>query len=119
MWHRFSPRRELRRLIQREARSQQRRVEEEPDEILHGLVRLVCRGFLLELRHDGVVRVHLHGLLRHHVRAHGAVAQSLRLHDALHVRRPAVLRGHEDNRGLGDAGADQHLLDLGNQTVQN
>ena len=59
-----------------------------------------------------MVRVHLHGLLRDHVGAHRAVAQSLRLHDALHVRRPAVLRGHQDNRGVGDAGADQHLLDL-------
>merc|ERR1712100_268588 len=46
---------ELRWLIQREARSQQGRVKQEPDEILHGLVRLVRGSLLLELRHDGVV----------------------------------------------------------------
>merc|ERR1719258_324984 len=67
---------ELRRLIQRESRRQQRRVEQEPDEVLHGLVRLVRGSLLLKLRHDGVVRVHLHGLLRHHVGNHGAVRRA-------------------------------------------
>ena len=33
---------ELRRLIQVEARGEQRSVEEQPDQVLHGLVRLVC-----------------------------------------------------------------------------
>ena len=32
---------------------------QEPDEVLHGLVRLVRGSLLLELRHDGVVPAYL------------------------------------------------------------
>ena len=45
----------------------------------------ITRGLLLELRHDGVLRVHFHGFLGHHVRRHAAIAQILRLRDALRV----------------------------------
>ena len=40
-----------------------------------------CRAKILELHHDGVLWVHFHGLLRHHVGSHGVVTKGLRLHD--------------------------------------
>mmetsp|Transcript_98056 Transcript_98056/g.253588 ORF Transcript_98056/g.253588 Transcript_98056/m.253588 type:complete len:206 (-) Transcript_98056:1795-2412(-) len=85
----------LRRLVKVEAGGEQGGVEQQPDQVLHRLVRLVRRCLLLQLRHDGVLRVHLHRLLGHHVRGHGVVPHGLRLHDALHVRGPAVLRGRQ------------------------
>eukprot|EP00438_Fugacium_kawagutii_P005796 Skav203225 [mRNA] locus=scaffold2292:247255:247665:- [translate_table: standard] len=71
--------------IQVEAGGEERSVEEQPDQILHGLVRLVSSCLLLELNHDGVLRVHFHSPLGNHVGSHGVVAKGLRLHDALHV----------------------------------
>merc|ERR1711959_46533 len=44
----------LRRLVQVEPGRQERRVEQQPDQVLHRLVRLVRRGLLLELGHDRV-----------------------------------------------------------------
>eukprot|EP00438_Fugacium_kawagutii_P023553 Skav200908 [mRNA] locus=scaffold1581:347272:347682:- [translate_table: standard] len=76
---------ELGGLIQVEAGGEERCVEEQPNQILHGLVRLVSSCLLLELNHDGVLRVHFHSLLGNHVGSHGVVAKGLRLHDALHV----------------------------------
>ena len=46
---------ELGGLIQIEAGCEKRRVEEQPNQILHGLVRFVCRCLLLQLNHDGVL----------------------------------------------------------------
>ena len=83
--------RKLRWLVQVEARSQERRVEKEPDDILHRHVRFVCRRLFLQLRHDGMRWLNLHGLLGHHVRSHRIVAQRLCLRDALHIGRPTVL----------------------------
>eukprot|EP00438_Fugacium_kawagutii_P011597 Skav217344 [mRNA] locus=scaffold1410:402598:403008:+ [translate_table: standard] len=76
---------ELGGLIQVEAGGEERSVEEQPDQILHSLVGLVCSCLLLELNHDGVLWVHFHRLLGNHVGGHGVVAKGLRFHDALHV----------------------------------
>merc|ERR1712195_244591 len=54
---------------------------------------LVGGALGLELLHDRVLGVDLHGLLGGHVRGHGAVAQRLGAHDALHVGGPAVFAG--------------------------
>mmetsp|Transcript_76115 Transcript_76115/g.214372 ORF Transcript_76115/g.214372 Transcript_76115/m.214372 type:complete len:252 (-) Transcript_76115:360-1115(-) len=110
--HAVDAARELRGLVQVEARGQQRGVEEQPDQVLDRLVRLVRGRLLLEFGHDGVLGVHLHGLLGDHVRGHRAVAQGLGLHDALHVRGPAVLGGGEHARRVGHAGADNDLFHL-------
>mmetsp|Transcript_40565 Transcript_40565/g.79943 ORF Transcript_40565/g.79943 Transcript_40565/m.79943 type:complete len:755 (+) Transcript_40565:170-2434(+) len=103
---------ELGRLLEGEPGGQEGGVEEEPDEVLDRLVGLVSRGLLLQLLHDRVVCVHLHGLLAHHVGGHGVVPEGLSLHDPLHVGRPAVLGGHEDAGGLGDSLTEHHLVDL-------
>mmetsp|Transcript_2822 Transcript_2822/g.5959 ORF Transcript_2822/g.5959 Transcript_2822/m.5959 type:complete len:300 (+) Transcript_2822:299-1198(+) len=103
---------ESRWLVQREARGEQRGLEEQVDEILDRLVALVGGGLGLELLHDRVLRVDLHRLLRRHVRRHGRVAQSLGAHDALHVRGPAVLAGDEHAWRLGDTLGHDHLLDF-------
>merc|ERR1711983_23491 len=50
----------LRWLIQVEARSEQGCVNQRPYEVLHRLVRFICRCFLLEFSHDRVPWVHLH-----------------------------------------------------------
>merc|ERR1719313_1970815 len=47
-------------LVQGEARGEERGLEEEEHQVLHGLVALVGLGALAELVHDGVVRVDLH-----------------------------------------------------------
>merc|ERR1712045_36970 len=69
-------------LVQIESRGQQGGVEEQPNQVLHRLVGLVCCCLLFQLGHDRVFRVHFHRLLRDHVRCHAAVSQSLSLHDA-------------------------------------
>merc|ERR1739845_226217 len=50
-------------LIQVEAGGEQGGVEEEPDQVLDRLVGLVCGRLLLQLGHDAVLGVNLHGLL--------------------------------------------------------
>merc|ERR1712127_51338 len=102
----------LRRFVKIEARSQERRIEQEPDQVLDRLVGFVGRSLLLQLRHDGMLRIHFHGLLRHHVRSHAAIAQSLRLHYALHIGRPSILRGCKDTRGVRQSRTNQNLFDL-------
>mmetsp|Transcript_6459 Transcript_6459/g.16731 ORF Transcript_6459/g.16731 Transcript_6459/m.16731 type:complete len:555 (+) Transcript_6459:414-2078(+) len=104
-------------LIQREAARQQSGLKQQQDQVLHRLVALVCVGALAQLAHDGVVRVDLQRLLAAHVRAHGVVAQRLRLHDALHVGAPAVLARHQHARRVHNAVADHHLLHLVAQDV--
>merc|ERR1719482_1867402 len=83
------------RLIQGEARCEQRGVKQQPDKVLDSLVVLVLVGTCTESVDDGVYWVHLHSLLRCHVAGHGAVLEGLSLHDALHVGRPAILAGHQ------------------------
>merc|ERR1712224_681623 len=99
-------------LVEREARREERGLEEEVDEVLDRLVALVRRRLRLELLHDRVLRVDLHRLLRRHVRRHRVVAERLRAHDPLHVRRPAVLAGDEAARRLREALRDDDLLRL-------
>mmetsp|Transcript_50154 Transcript_50154/g.82618 ORF Transcript_50154/g.82618 Transcript_50154/m.82618 type:complete len:468 (+) Transcript_50154:273-1676(+) len=98
--------------IQIEARCEERGVEEQPDQILHGLVRLVCGCLLLELNHDGVLWVHFHGFFRNHVRSHGIVTKGLSFHDTLHVGRPTVLRSGQHTRRVCHARAHKDLLHL-------
>ena len=76
------------------------------------LVALVGTCFLLQLSHDGMLGVNLHGLLRDHVRRHGVVTQNLRLHDSFHVGGPAVHRCRQNTRGICQPGADNFLLSL-------
>merc|ERR1711998_496226 len=99
-------------LVEREARGEQRRLEEQVDEVLDRLVALVGGRLGLELLHDRVLRVDLHGLLGRHVRGHGRIAQRLGAHDALHVGGPAVLAGDQAARGFGDALRHDDLLDF-------
>merc|ERR1712083_436661 len=54
-------------LVEVEAGSEKGRIEEQPDQVLHSLVRLVCCRLLLQFRHDAVLWVDLHSLLRDHV----------------------------------------------------
>ena len=67
------------RLVQAEARGEQRGLEEQQHKVLYGLVALVRLGALAQLAHDDVVGVDLERLLGGHVGAHGVVAQRLRL----------------------------------------
>ena len=57
---------ELSGFIKVETRGEQGCIEEQPDEVLDSLVTLVGRR-LLQLRHDRVLWVDLHGLLGNHV----------------------------------------------------
>merc|ERR1712054_41903 len=110
--HAVDAAREGRRLVEREARGEQRRLEEEVDEVLDRLVALVGGGLRLELLHDRVLRVDLHRLLRGHVGRHRVVAEGLGAHDALHVGGPAVLARNQDARRFRNALGHHHLLDL-------
>merc|ERR1712216_764617 len=93
------------RLIQGEARCEQRGVKQQPDKVLDSLVVLVLVGTCTESVDDGVYRVHLHSLLRCHVAGHGAVLEGLSLHDALHVADQPyspVTRQHGEVESLSD-----------------
>ena len=59
--HSVNASRKLRWLVQVEARGETRRIQKEPDQILHCLDRIVCRRLFLQLRHDGVRWIDLHG----------------------------------------------------------
>merc|ERR1712216_832056 len=58
---------ELSGLIQVEAGSEQRCVEQQPDKILDGLVGLVSGCLLPQFGHDGMLGVNLHSFLGNHV----------------------------------------------------
>merc|ERR1712032_1587657 len=74
--------------LEREARGQQRRLEQQPHQVLDRLVRWVRSESFLQRADNGVSRVDLHGLLAHHVALHRVVPQRLRLHDPLHIGTP-------------------------------
>ena len=82
-------------LVKVESGSEPSCVEKQPDKILDGLVRRGSSCLLLQLGHDGVLGVDLHGLLGDHVRSHGIVMECLCLHDAFHVGKPTVLGGSQ------------------------
>ena len=102
----------VRGILEGEAGGEEGGLVEEVDEILDGWVLGVLIQTLLQGLDDGVEGVDLHGLLGRHVTGHGGVAQSLGLHDALHVGGPAELAGDEDAGRADDARADDDLLDL-------
>mmetsp|Transcript_20449 Transcript_20449/g.35155 ORF Transcript_20449/g.35155 Transcript_20449/m.35155 type:complete len:240 (-) Transcript_20449:1203-1922(-) len=64
-----------------------------------------------------MVRVHLQRLLRDHVCRHRRITKRLRLHDALHVRAPAVLAGNDAARRANQSGRDGDLLHRISQSV--
>ena len=103
---------ELSGLLEVETGGEEGGVEKQPDEILDGLVGLVSITLGLELSHDRVLGVDLHGLLGNHVAGHGGIAKGLGLHDTLHVGGPAELGGDEGARRLGETSGDLDLLDL-------
>merc|ERR1719336_2788690 len=82
-------------ILQAEAGAEEGGLEEEQDEILHGLVVLVSLSSLPQVLHDAVVGVDLQVLLGGHVAHGGGVTESLSLHDPLHVGGPAVLGGDD------------------------
>ena len=91
------------RLVERETRFQHRGFEHELRQRFRFFgVRIRSRA-LLERRDHRVSRVHFERLLAAHVLVTGFVAHGLRLHDAFHVRGPAVLGRHDDARGGGEA----------------
>ncbi len=106
-----------RRLVQREARSQQRGFKQEHDQVLDRLVILVRLNLGLERLDDAVLGVDFHRLLGRHVRRHGRVTQRLRLHDALHVGRPAKLASDQAARRVDDAARHDNLFDASAQNV--
>merc|ERR1711881_497381 len=65
------------RLFQRKSRSEQRRIIQEPDEVLDSLVALVGLSLLTQRLDDRVRGVELEGLLGAHVAGHRTVAQGL------------------------------------------
>merc|ERR1711861_12856 len=99
-------------LIQGETRGEHRGVEEQPDQVLDGLVVLVLLSTCTQCLDDCARWVELHGLLGSHVARHGAVLEGLGLHDTLHVGRPAVLASHQAAWGAGQAVSDNNLLSL-------
>jgi len=58
---------------------------------------------------EGLISIVFFG---HHVARHGVVAESLSLHDTLHIGGPAVLGGDQDAGGLIDTCRNNNLLDF-------
>merc|ERR1719232_824769 len=103
-------------IFETEARAEQSSLEQEKNQILDGLVILVGLGPLSEVLNDAVVGVDLEVLLGCHVAHGGGVAESLGLHDPLHVGGPPVLGG-DDAAGRADQSAGDD--DLFNLLVKN
>ena len=102
-------------VFQCETRGQESRLKQQHTQVLDRLVVLVCVTFLLQRPDDGVFWVDLKMFLGRHV-SHGAgVAQSLGLHDALHVGRPAVLRRHDAAGGGNQTVGHYHLKHTNHQ----
>jgi len=96
-------------VVQGEPRGEQAGLEEEDDQVLHGLVVLVRLRLLPQGLNDGVVRVDLEVLFSSHVAHGGVVPQSLGLHDPLHVGRPPVGAGDDAAGGRDQAVGDRDL----------
>merc|ERR1719336_660345 len=99
-------------ILQTEARAKQSSLEQEKNQILDGLVVLVGLGPLSEVLNDAVVGVDLEVLLGCHVAHGGGVAESLGLHDPLHVGGPPVLGGDDAAGGADQTARHHHLLRL-------
>merc|ERR1719362_902129 len=102
--------RELDGFLEREARGQQRRLEQQPHQVLDRLVRWVRRESLFEGADNGMAGINLHGLLAHHITLHRVIPQGLRLHDPLHIGTPPVLSRHQRARALHHPVTHNHLL---------
>merc|ERR1712029_56191 len=99
-------------LVKAEPRREEACVIQEPDEILHSLVRLISISLHTKCRNYGVHRVDLHRLLGSHIGTLTRIAERLSLHDALHVGGPAVLPSDKAARAVGKAVGHDHLLNL-------
>ena len=99
-------------VLKGEPRCQKRRVVQQPNQVLDGLVALIDLSLVAELVDDLIFGVNLHGLLAEHIACHRVVTESLSFHDALHVGGPAVLTGDQDAGRLINAGADLDFLNL-------
>ena len=82
------------RVLECESRRKQRRLVEQHHEVLDRLVVFVGVRLVFQRLDDGMVGVDLEVFLGRHVTHRARVTQRLRLHYALHVRRPAVLTSH-------------------------
>ncbi|KAI9155186.1 putative sterol O-acyltransferase 2 [Paramyrothecium foliicola] len=101
------------RLVNGEARDEQRGLEQKLDDGLDGAVVLtVSLNLLLELLDNGRLGGDLEGLLGRHVAAHGGVTEGLSLHDTLHVSGPTELAGTDGAGGEAELVTDDDLLDL-------
>mmetsp|Transcript_7952 Transcript_7952/g.7900 ORF Transcript_7952/g.7900 Transcript_7952/m.7900 type:complete len:227 (-) Transcript_7952:176-856(-) len=107
----------LSRVVKAEPRGEKRSIEEQPDQILHSLIRLISSSLLLQLDHDSILGVDLHSLLGHHVASHRAIPKSLSLHDTLHIGSPTVLGGGQHTRGLRHTLRNDDLLNLVTQNL--
>ena len=67
---------ELRGIVKGESGSQEGSFEQQPDQILNGLVALIGIALLLQVADDSVVGVDFHSLLGGHVRGHGGVSKA-------------------------------------------
>lgn len=105
------------RLLEREAGCEQRRLVEQHRQIPNSAVCCIFLHFALELLGDGMVRVDLQCLFALHVRRHARITQGLRLHNALHVGRPAELACCEHSRGILQEMRHRDLFDLLPQVV--
>merc|ERR1719323_2469868 len=100
------------RVLKTESRTEESSLEQQENKIFDGLVVLVSLGSLSQILDDAMVGVDLEVLLGCHVAHGGGVAESLGLHDPLHVGGPAVLRGHDTAGGADQSAGDDDLLDL-------
>lgn len=106
------------RFLDGEARNKERGLEQELGDRLNGAVVLaISLDLFLELFDNGRLRRDLEGLLGGHVRAHRGVAESLGLHNTLHVGGPAELTGTDGTRRADELVADHNLLDLVTQDI--
>merc|ERR1719362_1380601 len=108
---------ELDGFLEREARGQQRRLKQQPDQVLDRLVRWVRRESLFEGADNGMAGINLHGLLAHHVTLHRVIPQGLRLHDPLHIGTPPVLSRHQRAGALHHTVTHNHLLHFVTQNL--
>lgn len=99
-------------LLEGEARSEQGSLEEEVHKVRDGLGRTFLVNLGLESLDDGRARRNFKGLLGSHVRGHGSIAESLRLHDTLHVGGPTELTSTDGGGSIDELVGDDDLLNL-------